>query len=820
MHLVKQQQQFLQRQQQQSSGLLKNTQRFVPVDRLIDYDADDVNTDDTGDNVDSRNFVPEREVERSQEMLKNVNIYAYQDDEHIYDPVYGGDIPQVPSHHYPRRNSNQKTQIEKVLRDPYAYNNNSRKSAPAPTQSSNYNAYQQPQQQFQNNYNSSSSTNQMYDDERNSMSPMIPKTVTSLFSSNNYGSSSRSNVSKSNSMNSISAARSGGGSSSGSSASHPQYYPVNSTPLTKSKVRETDLDAVESHNAANSRDNAYHHNSNVNSDGRILRTRKSVPTSMLQNSHNNQVYPDEFYPPGIVKPVAVYGSSQPNSNGVAPGIQYYMPGQPRQGHQDNTEDVLNEAYAYASEVSQIPRGHLGNSRNGGQGQPMATKGVQVYQHQATPIPKDQRSDSDSVSASSENHSRGSSVRRDISAQLASNAAARSSSSAEASSSWDGSLVDGSNHHQHHQPYRKSEGPKRPSHIDIRGSGGVDQQSKFRYADSSPESDLQQINQEIQQHQQQPLRNKNTYRELSSSSSGSGESPTSGSSLPHNYPRKEELNSLDTVYYDYLLKQGQTDEILGNHKNGVNRTDHVPDSRPVRTSGASNRRSNSSTEPEENHIYDGRRVTTKRKNQGQENISIKRTENDGVRRRQIPTESTMPYGNSPPDSNYNNYVGTSEVGKPSYEKNMRKSNLPASSSEERKIPIESELPPITPPKVVEPWDCRFCTFRNLNEERICEMCAKSKDFYEEVDAPLPGTSAVQQREPENIVLPKIYSVPNHNINYANAAAVSAAEESEERPCPQCTLLNSVRARVCDACNFRLKPLQSPSAELVEEEFDNR
>lgn len=48
-----------------------------------------------------------------------------------------------------------------------------------------------------------------------------------------------------------------------------------------------------------------------------------------------------------------------------------------------------------------------------------------------------------------------------------------------------------------------------------------------------------------------------------------------------------------------------------------------------------------------------------------------------------------------------------------------------------FPVESLPPPVI---TQDEWSCRFCTFLNESTRRICEMCAKSKDFV------LDGSSA--------------------------------------------------------------------------------
>jgi rubrerythrin len=48
--------------------------------------------------------------------------------------------------------------------------------------------------------------------------------------------------------------------------------------------------------------------------------------------------------------------------------------------------------------------------------------------------------------------------------------------------------------------------------------------------------------------------------------------------------------------------------------------------------------------------------------------------------------------------------------------------------------EKYKPPQQPKIVVPPgeWSCRFCTFLNADTVKICEMCAKSKDFFLDAD----------------------------------------------------------------------------------------
>lgn len=49
-------------------------------------------------------------------------------------------------------------------------------------------------------------------------------------------------------------------------------------------------------------------------------------------------------------------------------------------------------------------------------------------------------------------------------------------------------------------------------------------------------------------------------------------------------------------------------------------------------------------------------------------------------------------------------------------------------------MQKYKPPVQPAVVVPPgeWSCRFCTFLNADNVKICEMCAKSKDFFLDAD----------------------------------------------------------------------------------------
>jgi hypothetical protein len=51
------------------------------------------------------------------------------------------------------------------------------------------------------------------------------------------------------------------------------------------------------------------------------------------------------------------------------------------------------------------------------------------------------------------------------------------------------------------------------------------------------------------------------------------------------------------------------------------------------------------------------------------------------------------------------------------------------------------PPQQPQIIVPPgeWSCRFCTFLNPDAKKICEMCSKSKDFFQDPDKTSTATA---------------------------------------------------------------------------------
>lgn len=225
--------------------------------------------DATVDTIDFNNFGPQRGLEPSQEMLRNVN--SWRTSKHVYDSEYGREIPRVSSQQ--RRNSNIIEPPQKTASDQYFYNTNSRRSVPATSSnslSSQLSSLPCYQQQFQDNYNPSSRNVMITSDDRSSVSK--PKSISAIHADADRRSS-------------------GGGSSSGS---------VPNTPLLKSKVKETDLDADSNDSNGNSGDYPYNNsNVNVNIDSNCgsARNRQSTPASLAlaqSNHYNNKVYPDKF----------------------------------------------------------------------------------------------------------------------------------------------------------------------------------------------------------------------------------------------------------------------------------------------------------------------------------------------------------------------------------------------------------------------------------------------------------------------------------------------------------------------------------------------
>jgi hypothetical protein len=100
--------------------------------------------------------------------------------------------------------------------------------------------------------------------------------------------------------------------------------------------------------------------------------------------------------------------------------------------------------------------------------------------------------------------------------------------------------------------------------------------------------------------------------------------------------------------------------------------------------------------------------------------------------------------------------------------------------------------------IQPWNCRHCTFKNREASKICEMCSKSQDFIDMPSDDEPEVAA-------DVPVPKLYSVVTKSepIDVVGTSSSNAKQVMTE--CPQCTLINEPQRRVCDACGFRLKPV---------------
>lgn len=65
---------------------------------------------------------------------------------------------------------------------------------------------------------------------------------------------------------------------------------------------------------------------------------------------------------------------------------------------------------------------------------------------------------------------------------------------------------------------------------------------------------------------------------------------------------------------------------------------------------------------------------------------------------------------------------------------RTSSVLETSSRSNNHVLNKHKPPVQPQIIVPigQWSCRFCTFLNPDEKKICEMCSKSKDFFLDAD----------------------------------------------------------------------------------------
>lgn len=65
---------------------------------------------------------------------------------------------------------------------------------------------------------------------------------------------------------------------------------------------------------------------------------------------------------------------------------------------------------------------------------------------------------------------------------------------------------------------------------------------------------------------------------------------------------------------------------------------------------------------------------------------------------------------------------------------RTSSVMETTSSRSNNNVQKHKPPQQPQIIVPAgeWSCRFCTFLNPDAKKICEMCSKSKDFFNDVD----------------------------------------------------------------------------------------
>jgi len=99
------------------------------------------------------------------------------------------------------------------------------------------------------------------------------------------------------------------------------------------------------------------------------------------------------------------------------------------------------------------------------------------------------------------------------------------------------------------------------------------------------------------------------------------------------------------------------------------------------------------------------------------------------------------------------------------------------------------------KLLEPWECQHCTYRNANAEKICDICAKSRDF---------NAKEFFDECSEDEPIPKLYST----------AVTDGSRECNNNSkkgtivCARCTLNNEKGKKVCQACDSVLLRPVSP------------
>ena len=91
-----------------------------------------------------------------------------------------------------------------------------------------------------------------------------------------------------------------------------------------------------------------------------------------------------------------------------------------------------------------------------------------------------------------------------------------------------------------------------------------------------------------------------------------------------------------------------------------------------------------------------------------------------------------------------------------------------------------------------WECSTCTFHNKQSRNICEMCSKSRDFAPQADIRSVEPAQVTRK----LSVPKIDGVA----------------------CSKCTLVNSAKNKLCDACGATLPKNFWESFHAIQEEVD--
>jgi len=272
-----------------------------------------------------------------------------------------------------------------------------------------------------------------------------------------------------------------------------------------------------------------------------------------------------------------------------------------------------------------------------------------------------------------------------------------------------------------------------------------------------------------QHQQQP-----NYKSKSSSLSNKNKDQVT--SLP----------SIDSVYYDHLLRQGfqETTPPLDNTSRRRCLDDHVKD--------IINSRDTISTSPPPaiSSSVDRNVIRQLEERVNALELEVKTSSNNTSP--SSSGSSVVPQGN--PSSSYRSSdKSPSPLKSPPRHSPPKMDHLKQSSSSAS----ASAAPSQSNNKVPLTYSCRHCTFKNKNvDSLICAVCAKSQDFIDEED----DAAELLQNQHNNINnLPKLYSKPEDQETKES----NVKQQQEHIECPQCTFHNLPVRRVCDICGFRFK-----------------